>query len=229
MKRDFSALFEAIGYPFTRTEVLVRALTHRSVGPNNNERMEFLGDALLDVIIAEHLLEVFPAAREGELSRLRSTLVKKESLARIARTVNLGQFLVLGPGEMKTGGHRRESILADALEALICAVYLDGGVEASRAMVMHCFRDALDEVERGDALKDPKSRLQEFLQRHNRPLPNYEMRELSAGEQHLFAVDCFVDGMQEPTRGHGRSRRKAEQAAAARALERLLEAESRSA
>ena len=107
MKRDFSALFEAIGYPFTRTEVLVRALTHRSVGPNNNERMEFLGDALLDVIIAEHLLEVFPAAREGELSRLRSTLVKKESLARIARTVNLGQFLVLGPGEMKTGGHRR--------------------------------------------------------------------------------------------------------------------------
>lgn len=225
MKRDFSALFEAIGYQFTRTEVLVRALTHRSVGPNNNERMEFLGDALLDVIIAEHLLEVFPAAREGELSRLRSTLVKKESLARIARSVNLGQFLVLGPGEMKTGGHRRESILADALEALICAVYLDGGVEASRDMVMHCFRHALEEVERGDALKDPKSRLQEFLQRHNRPLPNYEMHELSAGEQHLFAVDCFVDGMEEPTRGHGRSRRMAEQAAAARALERLLEAE----
>jgi ribonuclease-3 len=213
-------LCQRLGYAFRDPELLREALTHRSVGSRNNERLEYLGDAALSFVIAEALYERHPGASEGELSRLRASLVKRESLAVLARELMLGEFLFLGGGEQKSGGFRRDSILADALEAVIGAVHLDGGFEACRTLLLRLFEQRLGGLPEAETLKDPKTRLQEWLQSRRLPLPEYQVAELS-GDAHAqsFVVECRVANLPEPAIGRGNSRRKAEQAAAEHALE----------
>lgn len=210
-------------HSFRNPTLAVLALTHRSVGKPNNERMEFLGDALLGAIVAELLFEVHPNASEGELSRLRAQLVNGEALAVIARELALGDVLKLGPGELKSGGFRRDSILSDAFEALIAAVYMDDGFDACRQVVRRLFMPRVAELKRSS--KDAKTRLQEWLQGRGLPLPVYELTD-SYGEDHAktFDVSCCIDEP-EPIRveGRGGSRRAAEQDAAEAVLRRLLE------
>lgn len=202
------------------------ALTHRSAGKPNNERMEFLGDALLGVMVAELLYEAHPNASEGELSRLRSQLVNGQALAVIARELEFGDRLKLGPGELKSGGFRRESILADAFEAMLAAVYLDDGYDACRQVVRRLFTSRVGELKRSS--KDAKTRLQEWLQGRGLPLPIYELTD-SYGEDHakIFDVSCTIEEP-EPirTEGSAGSRRAAEQDAAEAVLQRLLEKKS---
>jgi ribonuclease III len=199
------------------------ALTHRSAGKPNNERMEFLGDALLGVMVAELLYEAHPNASEGELSRLRSQLVNGQALAVVARELELGDRLKLGPGELKSGGYRRDSILADAFEAMVAAVYLDDGYDACRQVVRRLFTPRVGELKRSS--KDAKTRLQEWLQGRGLPLPVYELTA-SYGEDHakVFDVSCAIE---EPEairiEASGGSRRAAEQDAAEAVLQRLLE------
>jgi ribonuclease-3 len=195
--------------------LLERALTHRSAAGENNERLEFLGDALLGFVIADELLHRFPGADEGRLSRLRAALVKKESLAELARGLDLGDFLSLGAGELRTGGHARDSILADALEAVFAAVYLDQGFDGASRVILSLFSEALAVVGREETTKDPKTRLQELLQARRRPLPEYEVLDIS-GSQHAqrFRVRCALTDGEERTEGEGTSRRRAEQQAA---------------
>jgi ribonuclease-3 len=199
------------------------ALTHRSVGKPNNERLEFLGDALLGAIIAEMLFEFHPKSNEGELSRLRAQLVNGPARAVLARELALGDALKLGPGELKSGGFRRDSILADAFEALIAAVYLDGGFDACRDTVRGLFEERITALRRSS--KDAKTRLQEWLQAKGLPLPQYELTA-SHGDDHAktFDVSCTID---EPlsftAEAHGGNRRAAEQDAAEIVLNRLLE------
>lgn len=199
------------------------AFTHRSApGRVNNERLEFLGDAVLNLLVAEMLYRRFPRADEGDLSRLRARLVSAEPLAAIAQSIGLGDELRLGSGELKTGGFRRESILADALEALIGAVHLDRGLEAARDLVERLFGPAMDALPAPQDLKDPKTRLQELLQAAGRALPEYGIVEVS-GEPHAqhFSVRCEVAELGLVTAGEGSSRRRAEQDAAQRLLDAL--------
>jgi ribonuclease-3 len=198
------------------------ALTHRSAGGVNNERLEFLGDAVLGLISAQYLFERFPDADEGTLSRLRARIVSGESLAQRAAAMELGELLSLGPGELKSGGFRRESILADALEALCGALYLDGGLESARSAMLPWLEDALPAQELLGELKDPKTRLQELLQARGLPLPRYSIQSVE-GELHAqqFRVRCEVEPMAVCAEGEGSSRRRAEQAAAAGVLERI--------
>lgn len=215
-------LYRRIGYRFSDPHLLQTALTHRSRGSCNNERLEFLGDAVLSVIIAEALYERFPEADEGALSRLRAGLVRGETLAAKARSVDLGEALLLGPGELKSGGFRRDSILAGALEAIIGAVYIEGGLSAARNLILSMFSDELKRVSLKRVGKDAKTRLQEYLQARHLPLPVYRVLNVE-GRDHaqLFRVRCAVDGLTDPVDGVGGSRRKAEQDAAAKVLERL--------
>lgn len=198
------------------------ALTHRSAGGANNERLEFLGDAVLSLLTAQYLIERFPDADEGSLSRLRARMVSGECLASRAATVGLGEMLVLGPGELKSGGSRRESILADALEALIGAVYLDGGLEAARGSLLPWLEATVPDQGTIEELKDPKTRLQELLQSRGLPLPRYNIESVD-GELHAqhFRVTCEIEGSPARAEGEGSSRRRAEQAAAARVLEQI--------
>lgn len=214
-------LTQALGYSFTERALLERALTHRSVGSRHNERLEFLGDSVLSFVIASELFHRFPQASEGNLSRMRASLVKGETLAEIARELALGDYLKLGSGELKSGGFRRDSILADAFEAVIGAVYLDGGEAAARELVLRFFAARLDTCQPA-ALKDPKTRLQEHLQARGEALPEYHVAQIR-GQAHnqLFIVECRVPGLEAPVTGEGSSRRKAEQAAAEQALEHL--------
>ncbi len=207
-------LENALGYSFHDRLLLQQALTHRSVGNHNNERLEFLGDALLGGIMADELFRRFPDAREGRLSRLRATLVRRESLADIARSLQIGQFMRLGPGERKSGGHRRDSIMSDALEALFGAIFLDAGYEPCRKIILRLFAGKLDSLTETVVLKDPKTRLQEFLQSHHRPLPQYAVLKIE-GEPHAqrFRVECSVPD-NPATHGEAGSRRQAEQQAA---------------
>lgn len=218
-------LVGALGYAFRNETLLRTALTHRSAAGAHNERLEFLGDAVLSFIVSAELYDRFPQMDEGNLSRLRSSLVKGETLAVIARRLDLGEYLELGSGELKSGGYRRESILADALEAIIGAVYLDGGVDGAKQLVLHLYGERLDQAAPISHLKDPKTRLQEFMQARGLPLPVYEVLWTS-GDAHdqTFAVRCTVTGLAEPTEGIGASRRKAEQAAADAALALLEKA-----
>jgi ribonuclease III len=212
-----------LGYVFRDPALARTALTHRSAGAGHNERFEFLGDAVLGFLAAELLLEYRPGAREGELSRLRARLVRRETLAQQARALGLGDALTLGPGERKSGGARRDSILADAFEALVCAIYLDGGLGAARAFVQRCFEPLLATLPPDEeALKDPKTRLQELLQARGQALPEYRLlaaRE-PPGRTPTFEVECRLDSG-ESASGRGASRRWAEQDAAARVLETL--------
>jgi len=215
-------LREALGYEPVDLQLFETALTHRSAGGDNNERLEFLGDAILGLITAQHLFERFAEADEGSLSRLRASLVSGESLARLAAQLPLGELLVLGPGELKTGGCRRESILADALEALCGALYLDGGLTTARAAVLRLLAPSLQALSLPAESKDPKTRLQELLQARGLPLPRYSV-EAVEGELHaqVFRVTCEVEPMAVRAMASGSSRRRAEQAAAAGVLEQL--------
>ncbi len=222
MNADPRRLAHALGHSFQRQDLLEQGLTHRSAGPVNNERLEFLGDALIGFIIAEALWERFPEANEGTLSRMRASLVKRESLAALARGLRLGDYLRLGGGELRTGGHARDSILADALEAVLGAVYRDAGFGTARAVVMDLFADRLDETSATRSGKDPKTRLQEWLQSRRRPLPDYLVLSIG-GDQHdqIFHVACVLADADVRTQGEGSSRRRAEQAAAQAMLEQI--------
>lgn len=204
-----------------------QALTHRSAAGANYERLEFLGDALLGFVVGEQLYRRLPAASEGELSRQRASLVKRETLAAIARERRLGDYLRLGSGELKSGGYRRDSILADTVEALIGAHYLVLGTDPTRDFILALYGDRLERLPSADSLKDPKTRLQEFLQARGLPLPEYALLETS-GEAHrqTFRVACRVAARGVAVEALGSSRRKAEQAGAEAALE-ALEAERR--
>ncbi|QIK37115.1 ribonuclease III [Caldichromatium japonicum] len=222
MNTDLMRFAQVLGHRFQREDLLVQALTHRSFGAANNERLEFLGDALLGFVIAEILLERFPTANEGTLSRMRAALVKREALAALARDLRLGEVLRLGAGELRTGGHARDSILADALEAVFGAVYLDAGFERARAVVLERFASRLAQIDASESGKDPKTRLQEWLQGARRPLPDYQVLAIE-GEQHdqIFTVSCQLQDAELMTQGTGTSRRRAEQSAAERMLELL--------
>lgn len=217
-----NALSKRLGYAFRDEALLARALTHRSRSSRNYERLEFLGDSILSFIIADVLYDRFPQLSEGELTRLRATLVRRETLAILARELELGDCLDLGGGELKSGGFDRDSILADALEAVFGAIYKDGGIEVVREVVLRRYQSTLDSIDPNSISKDPKTRLQEYLQRKSLATPTYTVLELS-GEPHLqrFVVECRVPGLTEAVRGEGGSRRHAEQAAAARACEIL--------
>lgn len=215
MNDDLGRLCARLDTRFSDPRLLEQAVTHRSAGADNNERLEYLGDAVLGMVIAESLYVKFPEASEGDLSRLRANLVKKPALAEIARELELGRFLRLGSGELKSGGFRRDSILADALEAIIGAVYLDAGFAAARRLVTAIYAEKLAAIDTGDALKDPKTRLQEYLQARQVPLPDYAVTGVT-GESHqqIFEVQCRVELQGMVTTGQGGSRRKAEQEAA---------------
>jgi ribonuclease-3 len=226
---DFSRLSQQLGYRFAYPEHLLTALTHRSAGSPNNERLEFLGDAILSYIVAEHLLERFPQAREGELTRLRAHIVKGDTLAEVAKRLDLGQYLRLGGGELKSGGWRRESILADALEAVIGAVYLDGGMEPCKNMLLRLLDSHIRQLTMHNLRKDSKTQLQEYLQARHRILPSYQVTAVEgAAHEQYFCVECLVPGLPAPTRGEGKSRRYAEQEAAEKALALLTTSASTS-
>ena len=220
---DSSArLQRALGYKFSDENLLALALAHRSVGTRNNERLEFLGDSIVNHVIADALYHRFPDLREGSLSRLRASLVKGETLAEVAIELDLGAYLQLGSGERKSGGHRRESILADAFEAVAGAILLDGGYEACRERLLVWFDQRLAQLPEQGTAKDPKTRLQEYLQGRGQPLPDYQLLEV-VGEDHdqEFRVRCSLEQLTLMVEGKGSSRRKAEQSAASRALEQI--------
>lgn len=222
MTDDLGWLEREFGYRFSDAGLLGRALTHRSAGSQHNERLEYLGDAALSLVVAEALYERLPQAPEGHLSRLRASLVRRSSLGEIARAAGFPDRLRLGPGELKSGGFRRESILADALEAVLGAIYLDGGMEALRPVVLRLYGARLDELPAHEDLKDPKTLLQERLQARGLPLPRYDLESVE-GEDHRqqFTIACAIDGMSDASTGIGSSRRAAEQAAAAKMLAQL--------
>lgn len=216
----YEKLERKIGYTFTNNDFLLQALTHRSMGGEHNERLEFLGDSLLGMFIAQALYFKFPKVTEGDLSRMRATLVRGQTLAELARDFEMGDFLRLGPGELKSGGFRRDSILADSVEAIIAAVYLDSDMKQCEALVLNWYQSRLNSIEPGVSQKDPKTQLQEWLQGRRLPLPAYEVLEVT-GQAHnqRFTMSCAVDGVDEKAIGVGTSRRKAEQDAAQKALE----------
>ncbi|MCG3171419.1 MAG: Ribonuclease 3 [Pseudomonadales bacterium] len=218
---DIARLEARCGHAFARRELLATALTHASAGPDNNERLEFLGDALLDLAIAAELYARFPQLREGQLHRLRASLVRGETLAAIGRELGIGAALRLGAGEAASGGRDRDSNLADTVEALLGAVLLDAGVDAALATARAWFATRLERLEPGVSLKDPKTELQEFLQARRQPLPRYELLEPAPVAGGAFRVLCHVRGIDRPAPGEGRTRRIAEQQAAAAALGRL--------
>ena len=213
------ALANRLPYRFVNVSLLTQALTHRSFSAQNNERLEFLGDGALNFIIAQQLFQRFQALAEGDLSRLRAQLVKEATLFEIAQSLDVGAALKLGEGELKSGGWRRPSILADALEALVGAVYLDGGYAEAEAMVIALFADKLATIDPNVIDKDPKSLLQEHLQGQKLAVPEYKVTQL-AGEAHaqLFMVECYIEKLNIRTAGEGTSRRIAEQQAANYAL-----------
>ena len=219
---QLQALARKCQYQFQDPALLTAALTHRSKHSVNNERLEFLGDAILGFVIADELYRRFPDAAEGELSRCRSSLVKGEALAKLARRLELGDYLQLGPGELKSGGYRRNSILADAYEAVIGAIYLDGGLEQARAFIRLNYQDTLPTLSIDDATKDAKTQLQEFLQARRLALPTYNVTATSgSAHEQTFKVSCHVEDFNVNTEGDGSSRRKAEQMAASAALSQI--------
>lgn len=217
---SLTSLQKKLGYSFQNSALLEQALTHRSCKGQHNERLEFLGDAVLSMVIADALYQHFPKTREGDLTRMRASLVKGVTLAEIAKELELAPFLRLGPGELKSGGSRRESIQADAVEAILGAIYLDSGIDACRDRIMTWFGSRLTSIQPG-VQKDSKTLLQEFLQGRRLALPHYEVIDIQ-GEAHeqTFTVRCVVDGM-SPVQAVGSSRRKAEQDCAQLILEQL--------
>ena len=215
MAIDLDKLQQLLNHKFSDPDLVRLALTHRSANKLNNERLEFLGDSLLGYIVAEILFEIFPQANEGELSRLRAMLVNKTTLAEIAREIDLKNFIQLGSGEKKSGGDNRDSILADAIEALIAAIYLDGGINSCKSLIEDWIADRIATESVVEQQKDAKTKLQEMMQAQGLSLPFYSVLEIS-GEAHEqnFLVECRVDVMTEPQKGTGSSKRNAEQQAA---------------
>lgn len=211
-----------LGHSFSDSSLLQTALTHRSHSSPHNERLEFLGDSILNGVIARQLYDRFPDIPEGDLSRLRANLVCQDGLHQLALTLSLGQYLRLGEGELKSGGSQRPSILADALEALFGAIWLDAGFEAASAVVERLYKNMLAAIVPGRPMKDAKTRLQEYLQGKRLPLPKYALTA-TEGEAHAqqFRIACEIEALKLRTEGSGGSRRAAEQMAAERALERL--------
>lgn len=208
-------LCRKLHYQFTKPRLLKQALTHRSFGDDNNERLEFLGDSIVNCVIAEALFKQFPNANEGDLSRWRATLVNRDTLGEVARSFEIGLFLHLGVGELKSGGNDRISILSCAMEAVIGAIYLDGGFTAVRDCILQWYQPLLSSLTNAASHKDPKTQLQEYLQSRHMSLPVYEV-DLVEGEAHqqVFTVYCKVSGVPEKAIGKGTSRRRAEQEAA---------------
>lgn len=226
MKKNESQLDQlqqTLAYQFKDVTLLNQALTHRSKGSTNNERLEFLGDSILGFIAADLLYSQFKQSPEGHLSRFRASLVKKETLAELAREFSLGDYLQLGSGELKSGGFRRDSILADAMEAVFGAMYLDGGLDGVRQLIERCLASRIENLTAEMDLKDPKTRLQEYLQARRLELPEYTVTE-THGDAHEqeFKVQCTVVDLKKSVVGEGSSRRKAEQVAAQLALDILL-------
>jgi len=215
-----------IGYQFNNQSLLQQALTHRSHGSQNNERLEFLGDGVLNFIIAHQLFLRFPKLSEGDLSRMRAQLVKEPTLGEVALGLNLGEHLRLGEGELKSGGWRRPSVLADALEATVGAAYLDGGFEAAEQMVIRLFMPLMEKLDPKSIGKDPKSLLQEYLQSRRIDLPEYKVLS-TEGEAHCqtFHVECQIAKLNITTTGEGTSRRAAEQEAAEIAYKKVMNVE----
>jgi ribonuclease III len=215
-------LQKRIGYSFADPFLLRTAMTHRSFGSPHNERLEFLGDGVLNCAVAELLYRRFPDLNEGDLSRLRANLVRQDSLHQVAQTLNLGNYLQLGDGEQKSGGRSRPSILADAAEAIFGAVYLDGGYPAAADLIGRLYQELIDKIDLGCSAKDPKTRLQELLQGRRIEVPVYAVVQ-TTGEQHNqeFSVTCTIPRLSIVTQASGRSRRIAEQRAAELALDRI--------
>ena len=219
---ELQSLADRVGWQFSDPSLLRQAVTHRSASGPNNERLEFLGDAILNFVIAAEIFERRPDLREGELSRLRAALVNKNALAEIAREIELGEQILLGSGELKTGGRRRDSILADSLEAVIGAVYLDGGYVGGRELILRLYAAHLRALPDMQAHKDPKTRLQEYLQARGLELPSYAVENIS-GQAHdqTFRVVCASEILAQSGEGVAGNRRQAEQAAAADLLSKL--------
>lgn len=220
---DLSRLQDRLGYQFDDSVLLEQALTHRSASRReNNERLEFLGDAQLGQVISIRLFNQFPEATEGQLTRMRAFLVRGQTLAEVARELGLGEYLRLGGGELKSGGFRRDSILADALEAIVGAILIDGGEDVSREAVLRWFRGRLDRISPASVRKDAKTRLQEWLQSRQYPLPEYEVTDIRGrAPKQEFDVICRLVTLERDFYATAPSRRKAEQAAATAALEWL--------
>ena len=222
MASNAKQLQDRLQYQFSDPQLLTLALSHRSCGSSNNERLEFLGDAVLGMAISSFLFKRFPDAREGDLSRIRSQIVRAESLAGIARQLDLGPELLLGPGEMKSGGHRRDSILGDTVEALLGAVFLDSGLEAVETCIQNWFKESLGTLTLDSPVKDAKTALQEWLQARGKPLPEYRVVK-TQGEDHsrLFTMSCKIDAVEKAAEATASSRRKAEQLVAEELVKKL--------
>ncbi|MEA3410321.1 MAG: ribonuclease III [Pseudomonadota bacterium] len=219
MTREGSVVDGLLWEGVTDADLLTEALTHRSAGSRNNERLEYLGDAVLGLVVSDYLYRRFDRFREGDLSRLRSYLVRKETLAEVAASIGLGEKVILGAGELKSGGSRRDTILANAMEALIGAAYITRGFDHARALVMELWRDKIDSLPSPQTLKDPKTRLQEWLQSRNLGLPEYELADVT-GESHRqrFQTRCRVSALALEASAWGDSKRKSEQACAGEVL-----------
>ena len=220
--RALTSLQAKLGHDFNNRDLLTLALTHRSAEKNHNQRLEFLGDAVLGFIVAEALYHLYPRAPEGDLSQLRAALVNRDTLSELARGLAVGDLVVLGQGERKSGGDQRDSILCDAMEAIFGAIYLDGGVDACRQCILGLLQDRMQHDPADGASKDPKTLLQELLQARSLALPDYQVIVVT-GEEHEqeFEVSCSIALLEQKTRGTGRSRRLAEQQAARHALQLL--------
>ncbi|PLA74985.1 ribonuclease III [Hydrogenovibrio sp. SC-1] len=223
-KVKLQRLSKGLGYEYQDIEHLKKALTHRSMGAKNNERLEFLGDSLVNFIIADVLYHQFNNISEGDLSRIRAFLVKGETLAKIGKEYSLSDFLMLGPGELKSGGYRRASIIADTVEAIIASVYEDGGLDACRQLVLRLYAERLQKLDPAMVGKDPKTRLQEVLQSNREALPEYTVISVN-GPAHAqeFTVSCYVETLNRKFEAIATNRRKAEQLAAEEALSVLEE------
>lgn len=219
---DLDRLLVRLSYSCRDSGLFITALTHRSFGVPHYERLEFLGDAVLNCVVSDLLYARFPDLPEGDLTRLRANLVRQDSLHAIALKLGLGEFLRLGDGELKSGGHQRPSILADVVEAILGAVYTDGGFAEAHRVAAALYTESLAAIDLGKALKDPKTRLQEWLQGRHEPLPVYTLGDpRGSGHAQEFEVECVIASRRVATRGKGTSRRAAEQMAAERALQRL--------
>ena len=222
MIKKADVLCRKLGLSFNNPELFTAALTHRSANAKNNERLEFLGDSILGFVIAQKLYDLFPEASEGVLSRLRASLVNQGSLAELARQHNLGDYLLLGSGELKSGGFRRDSILSDALEAIMGALFKDQGIDASKKWIETLFNDKLNELSLDNWQKDPKTQLQEMMQSKKQELPEYTLVTMSGlAHEQTFKVRCQIPVLDITCIGSGISRKKAEQAAAELMLEQL--------
>jgi ribonuclease-3 len=222
MKKTQNQLSNNISYDFKDKFLLELALTHRSLGSSNNERLEFLGDSILNFIISHEIYNLLPQSKEGELSRYRADLVKGKTLAKIANELNIGEFLVLGKGEMTNGGRFRSSILANAVEAVIGAIFLDGGIDPCRICILKWFDKRLKNLKMSGQ-KDPKTELQELMQSRSQALPVYKIMNIS-GEAHKqkFKIECHASGLKKSTEGLGATKRDAEKKAAEKAIMELL-------